>query len=277
MFKDLVVYLEEGNGGCNRLEYAVRLAQRWNALLIATFVSRRLECCQGGEFARGQAVLDVLQKHRRKTAEAETKIRELCDRLTRARQVAYEWRCSCNEVGEALMLHARFASLAVVGPPFRPEDPVTPLSLSESVILESGRPTLMLPSGWPADRLPRRIVIGWNGSREAARIIAFAMPFLVAAAAVHLVVVPDEKVRHLMGEDPGMDISKHLARYGVAVELEQLSGGNAGKLLLDRCKALDADLLVIGAHSSKPGKLSEIIFGTVTKTVLGNVECPMLL
>jgi nucleotide-binding universal stress UspA family protein len=102
------------------------------------------------------------------------------------------------------------------------------------------------------------------------------MPFLVAAESVHLVVVADERIQKLMGEDPGLDISKHLARHGVHVELEQLSG-KAGAVLLDRCDDVDADLLVIGAHSSNPNKLSEIIFGTVTKYVLNHVNRPILL
>lgn len=274
--KDLVVFLEEEKGVCNRLEYAARLAATWQAHLIATFVAKRFDGSFGQDFARGPALADMLSRHHARTSEAEAKAKTCCDKLTRAHQVSSEWRFSNHEIGEALMLHARFAYLAIVGPPYRQSDPVTALSLSERIIQESGRPTLMLPTTWDASRLPRRIVIGWNGSREATRIIAGAMPFLVSAESVHLVVVSDAKIQKFMGEDPGLDISKHLARYGVNVELEQLQG-NASTVLLERCKTVDADLLVIGAHSSKPNKLNEIIFGTVTKSLLDHVDRPMLL
>lgn len=275
--KDLVVFVEEEKGVCSRLEYAARLAEKWQAHLIATFVARRLAGRDGQDFALGQGLRDMLAKHQAITEAVEKTARDCCVKIARERALSFEWRVSRGEVGEALMLHARFAYLAIVGPPSRPSDPVTALSLSERIITESGRPTLMLPHGWSADRLPKRIVIGWNGSREATRIIAGAMPFLIGAESVHLVVVPEAKITSLMGEDPGLDMTRHLARYGVQVELEQLPGTNAGKVLLDRCREMEADLLVIGAHSSRPGTISELLFGTVTKSVLSSVDCPMLL
>lgn len=275
--KDLVVFVEEDKGVCSRMEYAARLAAQWQAHLIATFVTRSLARSDGQDFALGRGLKDMLVKHHARSEAAEKQARACCEKMAREWGVSFEWRVSRWEVGEALMLHARFAYLAIVGPPYRSPDPITALSLSERIIMDSGRPTLMLPHDWPADRLPRRIVIGWNGSREATRIIVGAMPFLVGAESVHLVVVPEAKITNLMGEDPGLDITRHLARYGVQVELEQLPGTNAGQVLLHRCHDVEADLLVIGAHSSRPGKLSELLFGTVTKTVLNNVKCPMLL
>jgi nucleotide-binding universal stress UspA family protein len=101
------------------------------------------------------------------------------------------------------------------------------------------------------------------------------MPFLVNATAVHLVVVPEAKIRSLLGAEPGGDISRHLARHGVPVMLEQSEGSEAGAVLLERARTLNADMLVMGVYGRS--KISEFIFGGATRAVLSAAELPLLL
>jgi nucleotide-binding universal stress UspA family protein len=143
------------------------------------------------------------------------------------------------------------------------------------VILASGRPSLLLPIGWPAERIGRRIVVGWNAGREATAAIAAAMPFLAGAEEVRIVVVPDARTRNLYGADPGADIAQHLARHGIAVTLDQREGEDAGAVLLECCRAVDADMLVMGAVGRS--RISEFVFGGATRTVLGATDLPVLL
>jgi nucleotide-binding universal stress UspA family protein len=273
--KDIIVFIEEEEGRNSRLAFAVALAERWGAHLIATFVANQLGLKPCNNFAIGAGLISMLQSHRTAVNEAEACARETFEDLASRHQVTNEWRFSENEVGEALMLHARHASLAIVGPPDRQASGTTTLGLSEDVIFASGRPTLLLPIDWPANRIGRRIVVGWNGSREATHAIADAMPFLVSAEAVHLVVIPEARVRGLLGADPGADISRHLARHGVPVVLEQREGSEAGAVLLERVRLLEADMLVMGATGQS--RISEFIFGGATRFVLGAIEIPIFL
>lgn len=273
--KDIVVFVEEETGRYNRLKYAAEIAERWNAHLIVTFVTNRLELCSNRGFARGEGISAMLESYQEKKDIAETKTKAFLEKLLKNRQITSEWRLSEKETGEELMLHARHASLSIVGPPARTSGPITTLNLSENLLFASGRPVLMLPIDWPAERRPKKIVIGWNGKQEATRAINAAIPLLVDAESVHLTVVPDKKVRCLFGDDPGIDMSRHLARYGVPVTLEQCPGENAGQVLLDQAKKLDADLLVMGAYSTP--KISEYIFGSATRRVLRAAEIPILL
>lgn len=273
--KDLVVYLEEEPGRDGRLAFAAALAEKWQAHLIATFVAEQLALQPHADFAVGPGLTDMLERHRTHVAASVEGARRAFDALVARHGIGGEWRVSRDEAGEALMLHARHASLAVVGPPARQRLAATALSLSEDVIFASGRPTLLLPVDWPAERIGRRIVVGWNASREATAAIAGAMPFLVGAGQVHLVVVPDAKVRGLYGAEPGADIARHLVRNGVPVVLDQCQGAEAGAVLLERCRGIDADLLVMGAVG-RP-RISEFVFGGATRTVLGAAEVPILL
>lgn len=273
--KDLVVFLEEEQGRQGRLEFAAALAAKWQAHLIATFVVARLELNRHAGYAVGDGLTHMLQRHWNRVERATVETKALFDALVERHGLTGEWRVSENDGAEELMLHARHASLAIVGSSSQGEATTGRLGLSESVIVGSGRPTILLPTNWPADRATRRIVIGWNAGREATRAIADAMPFLIDAEAVHLVVVPEAKTQELYGAEPGADIARHLARHGVAVELNQYDGTDAGAVLLDRCRASDADMLVMGAVGRS--RISEFIFGGATRTILANADLPVLL
>ena len=273
--KDLVVFLENDPAAPRRLEFAAAIARRWQAHLIATFVVRPLALDPHAGFAMGDALTEMLARYHTGVEEGLSRARAEFDALTHDRSFTSEWRVSENETGEALMLHARHASLAVMGPPARQAGAPSQLSLSENLIFASGRPCLLVPDGWPAERLARRAVVGWNGSREATRSIADALPLLREADTVHLVVVPEPRLRSMQGEEPGADMAAHLARQGVKVELEQVPGNEAGRVLLHRCAIVAADLLVMGAIG-RP-RVSEFVFGGATRQVLADVKVPLLL
>ncbi|RYZ74727.1 MAG: universal stress protein [Lysobacteraceae bacterium] len=273
--KDLVVFLEPGAYASARLDYAATLARQWQAHLIATFVTQPLALVPHAGFAVGGGLADMLAEYRVRTGAELARARAGFEQLTARRSFTAEWRESDNETDEILMLHARHASLAVLGPPAAQHDRTTMLGLSERMIFACGRPCLLLPGDWPAERSPGRIVVGWNGGREATRAIADALPLLVAATAVHLVVVPDARTRALYGAEPGADMAAHLARHGVPVVLEQCPGEDAGAVLLERCAAIDADLLVIGAIGRS--RISEFVLGGATRTLLARARLPLLL
>lgn len=272
---DLVVFLEPGRECDSRLRYAAFLAKRWRAHLIATFVVRELALEPYAGFAVGAALTSMLAEHSKAAAESLSRAREDFDALVHNRSFSSEWRVSDNEDSEALMLHARHASLAILGPPARQQNRATRLGLSERLIFESGRPCLLLPEHWPEDRTPRRIVVGWNGGREAARSIADAMLFLALADSVHLVVVPEGRLRGPYGSEPGADMAAHLARHGVQVILEQHTGTDAGAVLLERCRDLDADMLVAGGRAHP--RISDLLLGGATRTIFEGVEVPLLM
>ncbi|OJT99919.1 MAG: hypothetical protein BGN83_03410 [Rhizobium sp. 63-7] len=82
------------------------------------------------------------------------------------------------------------------------------------------------------------------------------MPLIVRAEAVHVVVIPEPKISQLLGQDPGADISRHLARYGVSVTLDRLEGQDAGQTLLTHANKIGADLLVMGAYGQPKSRNS---------------------
>jgi nucleotide-binding universal stress UspA family protein len=118
----------------------------------------------------------------------------------------------------------------------------------------------------------RRALIGWDGSREAARAVHDAIPLLLAARARVEVLVADEHG----GSAPTADLIEHLGRHGILVDpARDLHIRNtAGDALLKRLAAREFDLLVMGAYG-RPVWL-EYLFGGTTRSALMRAPTPVL-
>jgi nucleotide-binding universal stress UspA family protein len=147
----------------------------------------------------------------------------------------------------------------------------------EKLLLSSGSPILVIPSGWKSESIGNKILVGWNASREARRAVADALPFLVAASSVTLLVVDSNERADRHGEEPGADIALYLARHGARVEVEQLSsrGSPVADIILSYAADHGADLIVIGAYSH--ARSVEMVFGGVTRTLLREASIPVLM
>ncbi|QUS37761.1 universal stress protein [Tardiphaga alba] len=275
--KDIVVYLDAAECEAQRvrLHYAAVLAKKWGAHLVVALVPQQPSYNRHSAFARGDAVVAMFELYKERKEASLKAVQSMIAEFERIYEIECELRNCDGEMGEALMLHARHAGLAVLGSSRGLDGEESALTLSEDVIFASGVPSILVPPKWDAERPVRKVVIGWNASREAARAISDAIPLLVEAEEVRVVVVPEGKINRLLGEDPGADISQHLARYGVRVTLDSLKGSDAGALILAKAAEIDADLIVMGAFGQS--KITEFVFGSATGTLLRKATIPILL
>jgi nucleotide-binding universal stress UspA family protein len=119
-----------------------------------------------------------------------------------------------------------------------------------------------------------RVMACWDGGRTAARAIADAMPLLERAKAVDLVIVT-EHGKH--DEITGANMSEHLARHGVRVEIKRIAKGDIAvqAALLDYAADSGADFMVMGGYGHS--RLREFILGGVTRGILGSMTIPVLM
>ncbi|HEY7385509.1 MAG TPA: universal stress protein [Beijerinckiaceae bacterium] len=152
------------------------------------------------------------------------------------------------------------------------------LSLTEGVLhqalFESGRPVIVVPR--TADRFAcKRMLVAWDGSAKAARAVNDALPFLRAADGVEIVSVAGEK--DLSRSIPGADLAPQLERHGVEVVVKNMvaQDGDVAEALRQEAHAFGADMIVMGAfvHS----RLRELMFGGVTRSMLGQSSIPLFL
>jgi nucleotide-binding universal stress UspA family protein len=157
--------------------------------------------------------------------------------------------------------HGRAADLMVIGRSADSEG-VTAETI-ETALLDSGRPVLIPPLS-PLAALPETVVIAWKATREAARAVTAALPFLDAARHIEVLTVAEEE--NLSSEE-GHQLIANLRWRGLSV-----SGGRLqpdGRSPADALLAAAAErraLLVMGGYGHS--RLREWIFGGFTRHVL---------
>jgi nucleotide-binding universal stress UspA family protein len=151
------------------------------------------------------------------------------------------------------------------------------LDFVPNVAVAVGRPVIVVPFDVPLASLPETVIIGWNGSREAARAVFDSIPFLKRAKTVHIVSVESTAERSRSETGTGEGIVAALDAHGIKVAINPIEGAGetAGGVLLRKAADAGAGLVVIGAYGHS--RLREFILGGVTRTVLREMKCPVLL
>jgi nucleotide-binding universal stress UspA family protein len=122
-------------------------------------------------------------------------------------------------------------------------------------------------------RIGNKLLVAWNGSREAARAVADAMPLLERADEVKVLSAKPLDI----GDLSGADIALHLARHDVNTEASSSANKDIdiGDLLLNEAAQEGADLLVMGAYGHS--RFRETVLGGATRHVLKNMTVPVLM
>jgi nucleotide-binding universal stress UspA family protein len=163
MLRHLVVHVDSSERCAVRLELAVDLAQRFDATLSGLFA-------ENDPHVMTVAALDPAGALAPDALAAETTFRA----RTEMQRLRTHWHTVMTASDDALIRQtvavARNADLVILGQhdPDR-RDIRVPAEFPEQVILQSGRPVLVVPYAGRFKSIGRRALIAWNGSREAAR------------------------------------------------------------------------------------------------------------
>lgn len=175
-----------------------------------------------------------------------------------------------DQIASILAEHARFSDLALV--PVKPHDSRTE-HIIETFLFESGRPLLLCPEQHVDKLRPQfeNVMIAWDHSARAARAVGDALPILQAATSVRVVTVADDKTDAIT--QSGLSLVHHLREHGIYASFETVkgSGSSIGKVLGSWANSHAIDAIVMGAYHHS--RLNEIVWGGVTKTVIGQPPC----
>ncbi|MEZ5914309.1 MAG: universal stress protein [Parvularculaceae bacterium] len=144
---------------------------------------------------------------------------------------------------------------------------------SEEAIFQSGRPVIVAPPD-TFERTPRRILVAWNGGREAARALAAAMPLFEESDATLVLSIGDIPP-DLEGPEKAAEL---LRLHGVKSKAERRAHSGAQTAEDELLKAADewsADLIVMGAYSHS--RWRELVLGGFTRKMLKQSVYPLLL
>jgi len=280
-FKDLLVYLDGWTRCEVTMQVAAHIAQRFGARLNGLHVM--------GLVVPSQLGLDLTHTHDALTRTAMLgRLRDAEQAATeRAEQIFHthleraklqgEWRIAEGMVAHTAGMRARRFDMTIVG---QLDPRLPPLGtrkfVPEALFLESGRPVLVVPCAGDIRSIGTRVLVAWDGSREAARAVNDAMPFLEQATTVVVVTFEHAATGDETIADPSCLVS-HLAEHGVRARghLRPLEHRTVADVLLACAADEECDLLVMGGYGHS--RLYEIITGGTTRRILRTMNVPVLM
>ena len=202
------------------------------------------------------------------------KLKARFDKRTGSDGISAEWRGLESLSGDSAISGLESARSAdiVVAQQSDPDAKSRGTADIAALIAETSRPVILVPYAGRIDTGFRKILVAWNGSRQAASAVFDALPLLKAADAVEVLCIDSEE----MGM-PGGQIAATLARHGVSVTIKaEPSGGTpVAACIENRLVETGADLLVMGGYGHS--RLSEFLFGGVTRSILLSMVTPTLI
>jgi nucleotide-binding universal stress UspA family protein len=215
----------------------------------------------------------LLQKAREAGDKLEAEITQRLARLSKPVELR-RYDILDGSAGDVAAREARAADAFVA---LRPNGaPQEPEYLLESVLFGSGRHIFVVPNRRPTKAKFDRVLVAWNGTRECARAVGEALPYLHKAEEATVVVV-DEEPRAELKAVLGKDVVDHLRHHGVETALRHVSIRNrsVGATLIAEARRVNADLIVMGGYGHS--RLREWLLGGATYELLHKAPVPLLI
>lgn len=268
-YKDIIVHQSDSDGSNRSLGAAIGLAKANDAHLSGVYV---LNYPPVPTFVQADVPPELIQQGYQSIRQAAEDRRKAFETAVQREGVRGEFRLMEGDPVEAVALCARYSDIVVAVQP-DPDHPDVGDRVPEGVVMAAGRPVLMVPYAGSTKTDAKRVMIAWNGTREATRAVHDAMPFLQGAESVLVYGVNPESDDHIAGSD----LALHLSRHGVNAQPKHIVAPDiaVADALLSAISDHSIDLLVMGAYGHS--RLRELVLGGATREVFQSMTCPVLL
>lgn len=184
----------------------------------------------------------------------------------------WDYRLVDGDPGDCLVAGARLADIVVMsGGPFVRDAGAALAQLGE-VAVHSPAPVLVVPEAGEGLAVTGTALIAWDGSQEAGRAMRDMLPLLRLAEGVVPLTVSEK-----MGGFAGREAAAYLSRHGVHAEIVERPPLETGIEATIRAEITARRIAwaVLGAYGHS--RLRELVFGGVTRGLLGDVPVPLFL
>lgn len=275
-YKTILVHCNDRRRIETLLAPTVRLAEAFQAHLIGLSIVPPVSVVAGGVPGAPPMVLDA---HCQVYREESPALRSAFEGAAQGRGFVTEWidgDAGAFSVADFARPYVHAADLVVASQ----TDPEWALSewldVADYLAMEGGRPILIVPNAGAREEIGEKVLVAWNGRREATRAAFDALPILERAKSVRVVSINPQTERKAARDVPA-DICTALARHGVKCEAtEQIRPHESvGQTLIACAMDSDADLLVMGCYGHT--RLRELVFGGASRHVLAHMPIPVLM
>lgn len=207
------------------------------------------------------------------------RIRDTYEARLAKEDVRWEWFDSDGSASRLIHQHAPLSDLTIFGS----RNPVgradLPSTLVSDMIGELRAPIMVVPAGLKSFSAQAPAMIAWNGSPESAHALCGAMPMLLRAEKVCILIVREAKDEQ-RSAFPSLSAAEYLARYDIEAEIVEIPHDREDKTsiaskLLKACEMRKGGYLVMGGYGHS--RVRERILGGVTRDLLKNPDIPLIM
>ncbi len=276
-YHTILVSINDIKSSLELIKSAVLLAKKHDAHLIGLHVTTALDV---PSFAGTIDFPDsVYEDHRVASEQRASLVQGEFESATKREQVSSEWHTVTSmttQIGHKVVDHARCVDLAIVAQGDEEGAENGQLDLPEQLLMESGRPVLIIPNKAEIRSIGDYPLLAWNGSRESSRAAFDAIPVFQDAKEVQAVSI-SSKHSDSDSDLAGSEIATALSRYGINIKTSHVitGGKRVDECIFSKIKDSGADLLVMGGYGRS--RLREYVFGGVTRRILKNMSVPVLM
>ena len=281
----LLCHVSDGPRAADVLRFALRVAQPWQAQVSAVHA---VEPMPTGAYLSPEASTIAAQLSLETERARQEQATRVVASVAQGAGVELPFEACQGDPLAALLARARSADLLVLGQRDPEHNDGMTAGMASSLVVGSSCPLLFHPFAGEFETCGTRVLVAWLPSRESARALRDALPFLRRAKVVELVQFAKQEDAH---EQPLNDALAHLLRHGVkatgavrqsrepSITERMLSpwtpDASVAEALLSHAADFGADLIVMGGYGHS--RAWELALGGVTRTILQSMTVPVLM
>jgi nucleotide-binding universal stress UspA family protein len=254
------------------LDAAIPLAKTHSANLIGVHVLPAVVVYADATVSMSTEFIVAQQEAFREDARAvEAAFRSKLD----GADVPFEWNTSDTGDEPTMRAASTACNVAdlVVASQYHDSIPAAAGYSPDELVLGTGRPVLIVPVAGNLTAIGKRVLVAWNGSREASRATFDCLALLQPDTDLRLATVDSPR-----GDATLAALTHSLTRHGVTprpISMSKSEGRSTAEEILKYAAEFQADLLVLGCYGHS--RLVETVFGGATSHILRHMALPVLM
>ncbi len=275
MYRRIAVHLDHGFDCTRRTALALGLAKRHKADLVGVYASSAPPQYYYGESVMMSRTLDVM-KHLQ--AQNRGAVQNAFLEAAAVADVPAVVRAGESSPSATVALHGRASDLIIVSQQNRDDvEAAHENEFVEQTLLTAGRPVMVVPSSGDFPVVGDRVLLCWDGSREAARALADAAPLLRGASHLVVLTMDEGAATRNIESIPFEDLATYCVAHGIPAPdhvRRDIKGVGVGSTILNAAADYSADLIVMGAYGHS--KFREWAMGGATASILRSMTVPIM-